>query len=78
LLLPDTECEIARQRLDAMVKRAVPPIVTDEEVRVFLERYRCPVFHEVRTRVLGIIATPTVGVFPLKMVEAVGWQVAGV
>ena len=35
-----------------------------------LRRYRCPVpFHELRTRFLGNIATPAVGVSPLKMVE---------
>ena len=42
-----------------MAKPPVPPTATDEEVRVILERYRCPVlFHEVRTRCLGNIATP--------------------
>jgi hypothetical protein len=32
-LAPGKECEIARQRLNAMVKRAVPLTTTDEEVR---------------------------------------------
>src|SRR6202022_2345452 len=64
------ECEIARQRLNAMAKRAVPATATDEEIRVLLEHYRCPVpFHEVRARFLGNIATPAVGVSPIKMVE---------
>jgi hypothetical protein len=62
--------EIARQRLNAMAKRAVPATATDEEIRVLLEHYRCPVpFHEVRARFLGNIATPAVGVSPIKMVE---------
>jgi hypothetical protein len=53
-----------------MAKRAAPVIATDEEVRVLLEHYRCPVpFHEVRTRFLGNIATPAVGVSPIKIVE---------
>src|ERR1700732_288604 len=64
------ECEIARQRLNAMAKRAVPATAADEEIRVLLEHYRCPVpFHEVRARFLGNIATPAVGVSPIKMVE---------
>jgi hypothetical protein len=43
---------------------------TDEEVRVLIEHYRCPVpFHEVRARFLGNIATPAVGVSPIKIVE---------
>src|ERR1700732_2918133 len=64
------ECEIARQRLNAMAKRAVPAPATDEEIRVLLENYRCPVpFHEVRARFLGNIATPAVGVSPIKMGE---------
>jgi hypothetical protein len=53
-----------------MAKRAALVIATDEEVRVLLERYRCPVpFHEVCTRFLGNIATPAVGVSPIKIVE---------
>jgi hypothetical protein len=53
-----------------MAKRAAPVIATDEEVRVLLEHYRCPVpFHEVRTRFLGNIATPAVGLSPIKIVE---------
>ncbi len=68
--LPTWSGEIARQRLNAMAKRAVPATATDEEIRVLLEHYRCPVpFHEVRARFLGNIATPAVGVSPIKMVE---------
>jgi hypothetical protein len=53
-----------------MAKRAVPATATDEEIRVLLEHYRCPVpFHEVRARFLGNISTPAVGVSPIKMVE---------
>jgi hypothetical protein len=53
-----------------MAKRAAPVIATDKEVRVLLEHYRCPVpFHEVRTRFLGSIATPAIGVSPIKIVE---------
>ncbi len=53
-----------------MAKPPVPPTATDEEVRVILERYRCPVlFHEVRTRFLGNIATPVSAASPIKMVE---------
>ena len=70
MLPTDTECEIARQRLKAMVNRAVPSNSTDKEVRALLEHYRCPVpFHEVRARFLGDIATPAVGASPIKMVE---------
>jgi hypothetical protein len=53
-----------------MAKRAAPVIATDKEVRALLEHYRCPVpFHEVRTRFLGNIASPTTGVSPIKIVE---------
>ena len=54
-----------------MAKRPVPPTATDEEVRVLIERYRCPVpFHEVRTRFLGNIASPIMGTSPMKEVES--------
>jgi hypothetical protein len=54
-----------------MAKPPIPPTATEEEVRALLERYRCPVpFHEVRTRFLGNIASPGIGVPPLKMVES--------
>jgi hypothetical protein len=54
-----------------MAKRPIPPTATDEQVRVLLERYRCPVpFHEVRTRFLGNIASPIMGASPMKEVES--------
>src|ERR1035441_8892976 len=53
-----------------MAKLPIPPTATEEEVRALLERYRCPVpFHEVCTRFLGNIASPGIGVSPIKMVE---------
>ena len=53
-----------------MAKLPIPPTATEEEVRALLERYRCPVpFHEVRTRFLGNIASPGIGISPIKMVE---------
>ena len=53
-----------------MAKRAIPATATDDEIRVLLEHYCCPVpFHEVRARFLGNIATPTVRASPIKMVE---------
>ena len=53
-----------------MAKLPIPATATEEEVRALLERYRCPVpFHEVRTRFLGNIASPGIGVSPIKMVE---------
>src|SRR5450755_3201213 len=53
-----------------MAKLPIPPTATEEEIRALLERYRCPVpFHEVRTRFLGNIASPGIGVSPAKMVE---------
>jgi hypothetical protein len=54
-----------------MAKRTTPPTANDDEVRVLLERYRCPVqFHVVRTRFLGNIASPDMQASPIKMVEA--------
>jgi len=59
------------QAQEPMAQRPAPPTATDEEVRVLLERYKCPVpFHEVRTRFLGNIATPAMGVSPIKIVES--------
>ena len=52
-----------------MAKDRAPITATDEEVRVLLNRYKCPVpFHEVRTRFLGNVATPAIA-SPIKMVE---------
>ena len=51
-------------------KTMAPPTATNDEVRALLIRYRCPVpFHEVRTRFLGNIASPGMGVSPIKVVE---------
>jgi hypothetical protein len=50
-----------------------PPVkaVSDVEVRVLLDRYRCPVpFHAVRTRFLGDIASPVMSAWPLDAVKA--------
>jgi len=53
-----------------MAKPPNPPPVSDEKVRVLLERYKCPVpFHEVRTRFLGNIATPVMSASPIKIVQ---------
>ncbi len=54
-----------------MPKPKSPPTPTDDEVRVLLERYQCPVpFHAVRTRFLGNIATPAVQSAPMDTVAA--------
>jgi hypothetical protein len=54
-----------------MANPTVPPTATDDEVRALLVRYRCPLqFHEVRTRFLGNIASPGMGVSPIKVVES--------
>ena len=55
-----------------MIKKLSAPITaSDEDVRALLARYKCPVpFHEVRTRFLGNIATPVMGISPVKMVES--------
>jgi hypothetical protein len=43
---------------------------SDEQVRALLERYKCPVpFHEVRTRLLGNIASPVMSASPIKVVQ---------
>lgn len=52
------------------MKPIKPKTASDEQVRALLLRYACPVpFHEVRTRFLGNIASPAIGVSPIKMVE---------
>jgi hypothetical protein len=46
-----------------------PP--TEKTVRDLLDKYACPVpYHEVRTRFLGGIASPVVGISPLPIVKA--------
>jgi hypothetical protein len=53
-----------------MAKHPAPITATDDEVRALLDRYKCPVpFHEVRTRFLGNVATPSVASSPMKMVQ---------
>ena len=53
------------------MKPTQPITASDEQVRALLVRYACPVpFHEVRTRFLGNIASPAIGVSPMKMVES--------
>jgi hypothetical protein len=43
---------------------------SDDEIRRLLDRYQCPIpFHEVRTRVLGNIASPRLSVSPLEVVK---------
>ena len=47
-----------------------PSPASDEQVRALLERYKCPVpFHEVRTRLLGNIASPVMSASPIKVVQ---------
>ena len=53
------------------MKPTQPITASDEQVSALLVRYACPVpFHEVRTRFLGNIASPAIGVSPMKMVES--------
>lgn len=48
----------------------VPPTASDDEVRALLARYNCPLpFHEVRTLFLGNIASPSVGLSPIRVIE---------
>jgi hypothetical protein len=53
-----------------MPRDANPSPASDEQVRALLERYKCPVpFHEVRTRLLGNIASPVMSASPIKVVQ---------
>jgi hypothetical protein len=53
------------------MKPMQPITASDEQVRALLVRYACPVpFHEVRTRCLGNIASPGIGVSPIKMIAS--------
>jgi hypothetical protein len=54
-----------------MAKGVVKPTgPTDEQVRLLLVLYRCPVpFHIVRTRILGSIASPELDVSPIETVK---------
>ena len=59
-----------RRNVD-VAKPKPPPPATDDEVRVLLRRYQCPVpFHAVRTRFLGNIATPAMQAAPMETVSA--------
>jgi hypothetical protein len=59
-----------RRNVD-VAKPKPPPTATDDEVRVLLQRYQCPVpFHAVRTRFLGNIATPAMQAAPMETVSA--------
>ena len=59
-----------RRNVD-VAKPKPPPTATDDEVRVLLRRYHCPVpFHAVRTRFLGNIATPAMQAAPMETVSA--------
>ena len=55
-----------------MAKGVVKPTgPTDEQVRLLLVLYRCPVpFHIVRTRILGSIASPELDVSPIETVKS--------
>lgn len=53
-----------------MPTTAKPKSPSEKAIRALLEKYGCPVpFHEVRTRFLGNIATPVMGVSPLHVVK---------
>jgi hypothetical protein len=54
-----------------LAKRSyVPPTASDDEVRSLLARYECPLpFHQVRTLFLGNIASPSVGLSPIRVIE---------
>lgn len=52
-----------------MKKPSIPP-VDEKQVRSLLKKYNCPVpYHEVRTRFLGNIATPTMTASPMHIVK---------
>ena len=43
---------------------------SEQAIRTLLDRYACPVpYHEVRTRFLGNIATPVMGISPMQVVK---------
>ena len=53
-----------------MPNRTNPTPASDEQVQGLLKKYKCPVlFHEVRTRFLGNIATPVMSASPLRWCE---------
>jgi len=53
-----------------MAKLPIAPTATDDNVHALLTRYHCQVpFHEVRTRFLGNIATPSMSASPMNAVK---------
>jgi hypothetical protein len=65
--------QVAQRRRWTLSRNSRPPVkaVSDVEVRVLLDRFRCPVpFHAVRTRFLGDIASPVMSAWPLDAVKA--------
>ena len=45
-------------------------VLGDAAVKALIEKYDCPVpFHEVRTRLLGNIATPELSATPLQIIQ---------
>jgi hypothetical protein len=53
-----------------MTTQIDPTQTSDQQVRALLEHYKCPVlFHEVRTRFLGNIATPVMSASSIRVVE---------
>jgi len=68
-----TWMQVAQRRRWTLSRNSRPPVkaVSDVEIRVLLERYRCPVpSHAVRTRFLGGIASPVMSASPLDAVKA--------
>lgn len=54
-----------------MAEPAAPPTSSDEQVRILLQRYSCPVpFHAVRTRFLGNIALLNPQSSPMRIIES--------
>ncbi len=53
-----------------MVTKRATKALDEKAIRALLERHDCPVpFHEVRTRFLGNITTPTLDASPLQIVQ---------
>ncbi len=44
--------------------------IDEKKVKEILERYKCPLkYHEVRTRIMGAIATPAASVMPMRVIN---------
>ena len=53
-----------------MAKAPKPPVIDESRVRALLEKYDCPtLFHAVRTRFLGSIASPDMTVSPMGVLK---------